>query len=77
VAYKQAAAGEHIRDGDNGALAEDPTPAGFVRRAVDLARDTETLANLGRNAAAYATSLGWAGIVQRFIQLLNEQIRGQ
>lgn len=77
VAYQQAAAGEHIHDGENGALAGDPTQAGFVRRAADLCRDTEQLATLGRNAAAYATSLGWAGIVERFIQLLHEQIRGQ
>jgi glycosyltransferase involved in cell wall biosynthesis len=75
VAYNQAAAGEHIRDGDNGALAEDDSEKRFIRRAVEVSLETERLTQLGQRAAVYAASLGWTAIVERFIQLLDQQIR--
>jgi len=76
VAYNQAAAAEHIRDGVNGALARDSSEHSFVHRAVQLAQTRTRIADIGRNATAHAQSLGWDGIVERFIQLLNERIGG-
>jgi len=76
VAYNQAAAAEHIRDGENGALAEDGSDDSFVRRASQLAQRGEGIADIGREAARYASSLGWEGIVERFVQLLDRQIGG-
>jgi glycosyltransferase involved in cell wall biosynthesis len=77
VAYNQAAAGEYIRDGENGALTDDDTQQSFIRRAVALSLQCEQLGQLGHRAARYAATLGWAGIVERFIQLLDKQIRGE
>jgi glycosyltransferase involved in cell wall biosynthesis len=74
VAYNQAAAGEHIRDGDNGAVAADDTQQSFIQRAVALSQESGQFRQLGQRAARYAASLGWAGIVERFIQLLDQQI---
>ena len=76
VAYKQAAAGEHIRDGVNGAVAADATEASFIRRAVELSLASDQLRHLGHQAAQSAASLSWAAIVERFTQLLDRQITG-
>jgi glycosyltransferase involved in cell wall biosynthesis len=76
VAYRRAAAGEHIRDGDNGALAEFETPVAFAERSVAVAQYPSQLAAMGRNAAATAAALGWDNIIERFLQLAESQIRG-
>ena len=75
VAYNQAAAGEHIRDGENGALAEDLTEAAFVRRAMAIAPLPAQLECMGHQAAAHAATLGWTAIIERFLQLIDCQIR--
>ena len=77
VAYDQAAAAEHIRDGDNGALAEDDSEASFIHRALELAQQSAQLRRIGQKAVDHAVSLSWEGIVERFIQLLDRQIRGR
>ncbi len=76
VAYNHAAAGEHIHDGGNGALAEDDTEKSFIRRTVELSLERERLKQLGDSAARHAAALSWGGIVERFIQLLDKQIMG-
>ncbi len=73
VAYALAAAGEHIRDGDNGALAANDEPQAFVERAVALAHDSAAVRRLGAAAARHAAGLTWEAIVERFQQLLEEQ----
>jgi glycosyltransferase involved in cell wall biosynthesis len=76
VAYQRAAAGEHIRDGENGALADTETQSSFIERAAAIAQQAEQRATIGRNAAATAAALGWDSIVERFLQLVERQIRG-
>ena len=73
AAYNLAAAGEHIRDGDNGALAAGDDNRAFVERAVSLSQDSDRLKQIGRNAAAHTAGLDWNGIVDRFIGLLERQ----
>jgi len=76
VAYRLAAAGEHIRDGDNGALAADHSNTAFARRATEVSLQTEQRRRMGRCAAEHAATLGWPIIVERFVQHLNRQIAG-
>jgi glycosyltransferase involved in cell wall biosynthesis len=76
VAYPRAAAGEHIRDGDNGALADGESQKAFIERAVAVAQQAEQRASIGHNAAASAAALDWDSIVERFLQLVYGQIRG-
>jgi len=76
TAYSLAAAGEHIRDGDTGALATGEYEQAFVERALTLSLDTDRLRQIGANAAAYAAALGWDGIIDQFIDLLERQIGG-
>jgi glycosyltransferase involved in cell wall biosynthesis len=74
IAYPLAAAGEHIRDGDTGALAAGRDDQAFIERAVALSPDAGRWRRIGANAAEHAAALGWNGIVERFIQLLQQQI---
>lgn len=76
VAYQRAAAREHIRDGENGALADTETKEAFIERAVAVAQQAEQRASIGRNATTTAAALGWDSIVERFLQLVERQIRG-
>jgi glycosyltransferase involved in cell wall biosynthesis len=76
-AYNLAAAGEHIRDGETGALVLHDDEAAFVERSVALSLDRARLRQIGHDAAAHAAALGWDGIVNQFIQLLDQQIRGK
>jgi glycosyltransferase involved in cell wall biosynthesis len=77
VAYDQAAAGEHIRDNETGALPAEDTTEGFIGRATALAYDREHMRRIGEAAARHAAGLGWSGIVARFTDLLQQQIEAR
>lgn len=66
VAYDQAAAGQHIRHGHNGALAMPGDEAAFIDSACWLLEDPETLRRVRLNARQHASRQGWPAIVQQF-----------
>jgi glycosyltransferase involved in cell wall biosynthesis len=63
VAYDHAAAGQLIRDGEDGVLAPFGDRAAFVEAAVSLARAPHRVAALGAAARRRAAELGWDRIV--------------
>lgn len=72
VAYDEAAAGQHIRHGHNGALAMPGDEEAFVDAARWLLEDDETLRRVRLNARQHASRQGWSGIIEQFErQLLN------
>jgi glycosyltransferase involved in cell wall biosynthesis len=74
VAYDMAAAGQLIRPGINGQLAEPGNEAQFTRLALQLAVDAERRQAMGQAAAQTAAALGWSHVVQRFEAMLHEVI---
>lgn len=66
VAYDQAAAGQHIRHGHNGALAMPGDEEAFIDCATWLLEDPETLRRVRLNARQHASRQGWPAIVQQF-----------
>lgn len=66
VAYDQAAAGQHIRHGHNGALAMPGDEEAFIECATWLLEDPETLRRVRLNARQHASRQGWPAIVQQF-----------
>jgi glycosyltransferase involved in cell wall biosynthesis len=66
VAFDQAAAGQHIRHGHNGALAIPHDPAGFIDAAIWLLAEPETLRRVRLNARQHASRQGWEAIIQVF-----------
>jgi glycosyltransferase involved in cell wall biosynthesis len=74
VAFADAAAGTHIRDGRNGLLATPGDAAGFTAAAVAAAARFGELAPLRDAARATAESLGWDRIVQGFEGQLLEVV---
>ncbi|MGY4535020.1 glycosyltransferase involved in cell wall biosynthesis [Pseudomonas sp. TE3786] len=66
VAYDQAAAGQHIRHGHNGALAMPGDETAFIDSACWLLEDPETLRRVRLNARQHASRQGWPAIVQQF-----------
>jgi glycosyltransferase involved in cell wall biosynthesis len=64
LAFDLAAAGQLIRQGDNGLLAAPGDAAAFCRLAATLAGDAEQVRALGLQARASATALDWARITQ-------------
>ena len=72
VAYDEAAAGQHIRHGHNGALAMPGDEDAFIDAARWLLEDSETLRRVRLNARQHASRQGWPAIVEQFErQLLN------
>ncbi|MEN0106647.1 MAG: glycosyltransferase family 1 protein [Pseudomonas sp.] len=71
VAFDQAAAGQHIRHGHNGALAMPGDEAAFIDSASWLLEDPETLRRVRLNARQHASRQGWAAIVQQFESYLR------
>jgi glycosyltransferase involved in cell wall biosynthesis len=65
LAFEHAAAGQLIRHGNNGLLAPPDRPADFIAAAVQLARDRALCVQLGRQACASASRLGWDAVVHR------------
>jgi glycosyltransferase involved in cell wall biosynthesis len=80
VAFRYAAAAQHIRDGENGVTVLFGDRDGFIRASVDLMRDRERLVRLGRAARATMSTVDWADIVSQFegtlVGLAKEQSGG-
>jgi glycosyltransferase involved in cell wall biosynthesis len=66
VAFRYAAAAQHIRDGENGITVPFGDREGFIRASLDLMRDRERLVRLGRAARATMSAVDWAEIVSQF-----------
>jgi glycosyltransferase involved in cell wall biosynthesis len=71
VAYDYAAAHMHIRHGETGVLVPYGEPQAFVDAAMQLARAPQPLGPMRQQARAYAASLDWQCVVQRFVTLLT------
>jgi glycosyltransferase involved in cell wall biosynthesis len=74
VAYRYAAARQHIEDGRSGLLAEPGDRAGFMAHAVSLARDPQLARELGRAARAAAEPVSWERITADFEAVLRETV---
>ncbi len=72
VAFDDAAAKEHVRDGDNGRRVACDDPQGFVQAAADLAVDLPTARAMGARAFVDMQSHGWAAVSQELVHLFNE-----
>jgi glycosyltransferase involved in cell wall biosynthesis len=66
VAYDEAAAGQHIRHGHNGALAMPGDEVAFIDAACWLLEDSETLRRVRLNARQHASRQGWGAIIDLF-----------
>jgi glycosyltransferase involved in cell wall biosynthesis len=75
VAYRTAAARQHIEDGVSGLLAEPGDRAGFMAHAVSLARDAERARELGCAARVAAAPFSWERIAGDFEAVLLETAR--
>jgi glycosyltransferase involved in cell wall biosynthesis len=74
VAYRYAAARQHIEDGRSGLLAEPGDRAGFMAHAVSLARDPQRARELGRAARAAAEPVSWERMTADFESVLRETV---
>lgn len=74
LAYDQAAAGELIRDNENGALPHSDSAESYRQRAVSLSADLQHARHLGSVASRDTADLGWPAIVKRFQALIEQQI---
>jgi glycosyltransferase involved in cell wall biosynthesis len=66
VAYDYAAARQHLADGTSALLAPRDDSAGFIARAVILARNPGHARALGRAARGAAEALGWPRVAGEF-----------
>jgi glycosyltransferase involved in cell wall biosynthesis len=71
VAYNYAAAHMHMTHGETGVLVPYGEPQAFVDAAVQLARAPQSLDTIRQHARAYAASLDWQSVVERFVALLT------
>jgi glycosyltransferase involved in cell wall biosynthesis len=74
VAYDYAAAGMHIANGETGVLVPSGASKHFVDAAANLARAPHALRKIGRQARAYACSIDWSHVVEKFETLLMESL---
>jgi len=72
VAYRTAAARQHIEDGVSGLLAEPGDRAGFIAHAVSLVHEPQLARELGRAARAAAAPVSWERITVDFEAVLQE-----
>ncbi|MGH8686411.1 MAG: glycosyltransferase family 4 protein [Burkholderiales bacterium] len=72
VAYRTAAARQHIVHGRSGLLAEPGDRAGFIAQAERLARDLAFARKLGRAARLAAEPVSWERIAQDFELVLAD-----
>jgi glycosyltransferase involved in cell wall biosynthesis len=72
VAYDYAAAGMHIANGETGVLVPYGESQAFADAAADLARAPQSLHKMRRQARAYARSIDWPHVVEKFETLLTE-----
>lgn len=75
VAFDQAAAGDLIRNGEDGRIVPAGDQQAFVEAAVELASAPETHVRLRRAAAETASHLGWEHVEEHFVSLLRETIQ--
>ena len=71
VAYDYAAAHAHIKHGETGLLAGYGDAQAFTRAAATVALPRQSLRTMGRQARAYAITLDWQHIVDRFAAILT------
>jgi glycosyltransferase involved in cell wall biosynthesis len=71
VAYNYAAAYMHMRHGETGVLVPYGESQAFVDAAVQLARAPQSLGTMRQQARAYAASVDWQCVVERFVTLLT------
>jgi glycosyltransferase involved in cell wall biosynthesis len=80
VAYRYAAAAQHIRHGENGISIAYGDREAFIRAALDLMSDRESRARLGARARATMLPVDWDEIVSDFestlVRLTNEHAGG-
>ena len=74
VAFDSAAAGQLIRSGRNGLLANGDDHGAFVRAALALAPDGDRRRALGAAARETARGFDWDGVVSRFESVLARAI---
>lgn len=74
LAYDYAAARRHVQDGVNGCLATLGDSDGFVRQAVELARQPARVEALRKLARDAALQISWEQVVSRFEGHLLEVI---
>jgi glycosyltransferase involved in cell wall biosynthesis len=72
VAYRYAAARQHLEHGRSALLAEPGDRAGFIAQAVRLARDPALVRALGRAARSAAEPVSWERITLDFEAVLRE-----
>jgi glycosyltransferase involved in cell wall biosynthesis len=72
VAYRYAAARQHIEDGVSGLLAEPGDRAGFIGHAVSLAHEPRRARELGRAARIAAAPVSWERITADFDAVLRD-----
>jgi glycosyltransferase involved in cell wall biosynthesis len=71
VAYDYAAARMHIANGETGVLVPCGESQAFVDAAVSLAQAPQSLLRMRRQARAYARSIDWPHVVEKFETLLT------
>jgi glycosyltransferase involved in cell wall biosynthesis len=71
VAYNYAAAHMHVTHGETGVLVPYGEPQAFIDAAVTLACEPRSLDQIRQQARAYATSVDWQCVVERFVTLLT------
>jgi glycosyltransferase involved in cell wall biosynthesis len=72
VAYRYAAARQHLEHGRSGLLAEPGDRAGFIAQAERLAREPGLARELGRAARAAAAPVSWERITADFAVVLQD-----
>jgi len=72
LAYRYAAAAEHIRHGQNGLHAEYGNADEFIQQACALANDSEGVARMREQAHITMLKLDWKNIVDEFEQALTQ-----
>jgi glycosyltransferase involved in cell wall biosynthesis len=77
VAHDTAAAGQFIRHGHNGLLAEGDASAAFVRAALALAAEPDRAAFYGARARASVEPLDWDMVVAHFEAVLAAAVERQ
>jgi glycosyltransferase involved in cell wall biosynthesis len=74
VAYDYAAAGMHITHGETGVLVPCGASQDFVHAAATLAQTPQALRSMRQQARAYARSIDWPHVVERFEALLTQPL---
>jgi len=71
VAYNYAAAHMHMMHDETGVLVPYGEPQAFIDAAAQLVRTPQSLRTIRQHARAYATSVDWQCVVERFVAILT------